>query len=69
MSNTFYNVVLLATRFISFLKNEQIYHNWTDNQNVLYTYSEMMKFHRSFSNPSTDKVYDLLKVARSWETD
>lgn len=36
---------------------------------ILYTYSELLKLHRNFSHPHADKSLNLLKLARSWETD
>ena len=49
-------------------KYGHIYLEWGKTDNILYTKSELLKIHRGFSHPETDKLYKLLKLARPAET-
>lgn len=42
------------------------YIEWTDN--ILYTENELMKIHRHFYHPSTDKLYAIIKLAEPLTT-
>ncbi len=35
---------------------------------ILFTQQELLKIHRNMSHPATDKLMNLLKLARPWET-
>ena len=50
-------------------KRGHIYLERSQKHKILFTKSELVKINRNFSHPSTDKLYNLLKVARPWETD
>lgn len=46
-------------------KRGHIYFEW--DKQIRYTYQELVKLHRAFSHPASDKLFSLLKLARPWE--
>ena len=50
-------------------KKGHVYLEWMKSKDILFTKSELLTLHRGFSHPTTDKLLDLLKRARPWETD
>ncbi len=57
----------LATPLVR--KLGHIYLEWNKEDKILYTKQELVRIHRHFSHPATDKLLNLLKLARPWETD
>lgn len=49
-------------------KRGHIYLPWKCEEIILFIKSELIKMHRCFSHSSSDKLYNLLKTARPWET-
>ena len=45
-------------------KRGHIYLEWNKKDTILYTRQELLKLHRNFSHPSSDKLFNLLKLAR-----
>ena len=46
-----------------------IYLVWDTSEQILFTKSELVKLHRNFSHPTSEKLHALLKKARPDETD
>ncbi len=46
-----------------------VYLAWAERDKILFTKQELLKLHRAFSHPTADKLLNLLKLARPWETD
>lgn len=47
-------------------KSGHIYLEWDESQKMSCTYAEPINLHRKFSHPSSDKLFNLLKLARQW---
>ena len=45
-------------------KNRHIYLEWEEHDKIHYTKQELIKLHRNFSHPNTDKLLNLLKLAK-----
>lgn len=50
-------------------KRGKLYLERETNHNILCTYSKLIKLHHKFFHPSTDKLFNLFKIARSWQAD
>ena len=50
-------------------KHGHIFIEWEEHHKVLFTKKELVKLHKNFSHPASDKLFNLLKLARPWETD
>ena len=49
-------------------KNGHVYLEWPTSKSVLFSSPELLRLHRGFSHPATDKLYNLLRTARPYET-
>ena len=49
-------------------KNGHVYLEWPKHQRVFFTIPELLRLHRGFSHPATDKLFNLLRMARPYET-
>lgn len=48
-------------------KRGYIYLEW--DKQTRFTYQELIKLHRGLSRPESGKLFNLFKLAQSWETD
>lgn len=49
-------------------KQRHIFLEWGSSNSMLYKYSELHKLHRNFFlHPNSEKLYNLITLARSWE--
>ena len=45
-------------------KNRHIYLEWGKSHKILYTSQELLKLHRNFSHPHTEKLRNLMKIIK-----
>lgn len=48
-------------------KHGHLYLEWSKNDTIMYTKSELFKLHRNFSHPTSERLLNLLKLARPYE--
>lgn len=62
--------VIASTAKFGLLENTGIFFlEWPKKFNILYSYEELQKLHRKFSYPSTEKLFNLLNLAKPLEVD
>ena len=49
-------------------KNGYVYLEWPKRDHIFFSSPELLRLHRGFSHPATDKLYNVLRMARPYET-